>query len=384
MLIDCPECNHSISDKATSCPNCGYPMITDKPPSKKTHMRLPNGFGRISKIKGMRKPYRAMITVGKDENGRPIGKLLRPQGFFATYNEAYAALVEYHKDPYSLDKGITVEELYAKWIEEYEKKLTSSSSMRTIEAAWSKCSMLYKYQATDIRPRHIKACMEQADSPNIKSRIKSVFNLMYDYATEYELCKNNPARAFKIERDNSQTKEHINFTDSEMDALWENINDEVVSWILFQCYTGWRPQEMLNIKLEDIDWDELTIKGGLKTEAGIGRTVPICDRILPVAKKIKSMSELRGSEYLICSDKGYAVPYRTYHRLFKDVIERYDLNPEHKPHDPRKQFVTMCKAKGVNEFAIKRIVGHTITDITESVYTVRDPKWLREELNKLQ
>ncbi|MCU9949143.1 zinc ribbon domain-containing protein [Pseudomonas solani] len=25
-LIDCPECNRSISDQAPSCPQCGYPM----------------------------------------------------------------------------------------------------------------------------------------------------------------------------------------------------------------------------------------------------------------------------------------------------------------------------------------------------------------------
>ncbi len=26
-LIDCPECGHRISDKAQSCPNCGYDMV---------------------------------------------------------------------------------------------------------------------------------------------------------------------------------------------------------------------------------------------------------------------------------------------------------------------------------------------------------------------
>lgn len=25
-LINCPECNHQVSDKAISCPNCGYPI----------------------------------------------------------------------------------------------------------------------------------------------------------------------------------------------------------------------------------------------------------------------------------------------------------------------------------------------------------------------
>ena len=26
MLISCKECNHKISDKANTCPNCGYPL----------------------------------------------------------------------------------------------------------------------------------------------------------------------------------------------------------------------------------------------------------------------------------------------------------------------------------------------------------------------
>ena len=26
-LIHCPECGKEISDKAESCPNCGYPMV---------------------------------------------------------------------------------------------------------------------------------------------------------------------------------------------------------------------------------------------------------------------------------------------------------------------------------------------------------------------
>ena len=41
------------------------------PRQKKKRMRLPNGFGQISEIKGkrLRKPFRAMITVDKTEEG---------------------------------------------------------------------------------------------------------------------------------------------------------------------------------------------------------------------------------------------------------------------------------------------------------------------------
>ena len=52
MLIKCPECELQVSDKAVSCPHCGYPMQTStksrKPRNKNNkRRRLPNGFGQI-------------------------------------------------------------------------------------------------------------------------------------------------------------------------------------------------------------------------------------------------------------------------------------------------------------------------------------------------
>ena len=114
MLTECPECNLQVSDKAVTCPHCGYPLKTSvqatNRPSKKAHQRLPNGFGQITKIstKNLRKPYRAMVTVGKTEFGKPICKLLKPESYFETYNDAYKALIEYNKNPYDLGKDITI------------------------------------------------------------------------------------------------------------------------------------------------------------------------------------------------------------------------------------------------------------------------------------
>ena len=110
MLIKCPECDLQVSDKATFCPHCGYPLQPDikqrKPRSKNNkRRRLPNGFGQISEIKNrnLRNPFRAMVTVGKTSTGRPICKPLKPESYFPTYNDAYTALVEYNKNPYDLE-----------------------------------------------------------------------------------------------------------------------------------------------------------------------------------------------------------------------------------------------------------------------------------------
>lgn len=75
--------------------------------------------------------------------------------------------------------------------------------------------------------------------------------------------------------------------------------------------------------------------------------------------------------------------YDKYANRFEAIRDELKLSPEHRAHDPRKQFVTMAKKAGVDEYALKRIVGHSISDITERVYTERDIDWLKTEIEKI-
>ena len=80
----------------------------------------------------------------------------------------------------------------------------------------------------------------------------------------------------------------------------------------------------------------------------------------------------------------WSVTYDKYANRFEKVISQLNLNPNHRPHDPRTTFVTMGKKSGMDEYALKEMVGHTIQDITESTYTVRDLEWLREDIEKIK
>lgn len=75
--------------------------------------------------------------------------------------------------------------------------------------------------------------------------------------------------------------------------------------------------------------------------------------------------------------------YRYYLDCYNKTCKHLELNANHKPHDARVQFVTMAKKAGVDEYAIKKIIGHSVSDITERVYTKRDPEWLRNEIEKI-
>ena len=89
--------------------------------SKTKHPKLPNGFGRITEIKGrnLRNPFRAMVTVGKNEEGRPIGKIL---GYYESWYAAYDALKEYHENVQKHYSDFIETNRIWKIIKEHEKK----------------------------------------------------------------------------------------------------------------------------------------------------------------------------------------------------------------------------------------------------------------------
>lgn len=415
MMIQCEECGLPITDKALFCPHCGNPRSEDvvKKIKKKTRKRrrLPNGFGQIYQIKDqrLRKPFRVRVCVGKNQFGQPILKNLKPECYFKTYNEAYAALVDYNRNPYDLDDSITIRELYEKWSEKYFAEI-SDSSARTITSAWTYCWSVYDMRAKDIRARHIKGCMDEGyrietrgakkgekiyASASTKSRIKSLFNLMLDYAYEYEIVDKNYARTFDVPdaivKEQEETKRaHINFTEEEMKILWENVGKvKFVDWVLIQCYMGWRPQEIATIRLDEININEWYMEAGMKTDSGKQRIVPIHEKIKGLVKKNYDFALSINSEYFL-NDKGqthsgrWKLTYDKYSSRFEKVIGELKLNPDHRAHDPRLTFVTRCKKANVDEYALKHMVGHRIKDITESTYTVRDVEWLRSDLEKMQ
>lgn len=410
MLTQCPECELPVSDKATACPHCGYPLKPSekqkRPRKSNKRRRLPNGFGQISEIKNrnLRNPFRAMVTVGKTPDGKPICKPLKPESYFATYNDAYAALVEYNKNPYDLEPSITMQELYDKWLPEYEKTVKSTKSATS---AWAYCSGVYKMRVMDIRARHVKGCMEegvavirgkeQPPTATMKNQIKSLFNMLLDYALEYELVDRNYSRTFNLTEETvkeiqSVKKEHIAFTDEEMDLLWANASSKQgVDILLIQCYSGWRPQELGLLELKDVDLENWTFQGGMKTDAGENRVVPIHSRIQDLVLRKYQEAEALGSPYLLNwadpnnrNRKNLKLTYARYQKAFERIRDELKLNPNHRPHDGRTHFVTMAKRYGVDEYAIKYMVGHKISDITEKVYTRREFAWLREEIEKIK
>ena len=381
MLISCPECKLQVSDKAYSCPHCGYPMKSPRRAKNPARMRLPNGFGQISEIKqgNLRNRFRAMVNVGFREDGRPIAKILKPQGYFATYNEAYIALLEYHKDPRAFGDKTTLRDLYPKWKEEYLKDKKSSHAKYILDYGFRQCSSIVDMPVQEIRVKDIKRVMdENAGIPKgSMTQVRNFLNQIFDYCVTRELIERNPAREYVGKTKISAEKHHKPFDEWEISTLWAHSGENIfVDMVLIGCYSGWRPSELCDLRTANISSDTMT--GGMKTDAGKNRVVPIHPKIQPLVEKYRA----EDNEYLFCR-KGKHILYQYYMKEFKKLMKEYQLDSGHKPHDCRVQFISALKAAEVDEYIIKRLVGHSITDITENIYTHRSVSQLREAVEKI-
>lgn len=396
-LLKCPECAHDVSDKAVSCPNCGYPI--NMPSTTKPRIRngrptkMPNAYGSITKMSGKRrKPYRVRVTdrwVIDDKTGR--SKQLRPTlGYFETREEAMIALATYNENPYDINAdNITFSEIYEKWSDGYFRTLSNPSSARTIKAAYSYCNGLYNMRMQDIRVSHLEGTIINAQvGDSTKARIKSLFNMLYRYAVANDIVEKDYASVMfangnPIKR--SRSRDVIPFTQEEIQMLWNNLEEiPFVDMILIEIYSGWRPQELAILKADDVDITSGTMRGGLKTDAGKNRIVPIHPLIKPLIEKRMSEAATLQSEYLFNDTNGQQGTYMTYDKYrsrFDKVMKR--LNLKHHPHETRHTFITKAKACGVDEYILKLIVGHAIDDITEKVYTHRTIEQLKAEMEKI-
>lgn len=410
MLTTCPECELQISDKALVCPHCGFPLKKNAqvyPRKANKRRRLPNGFGQISEIKGrnLRKPFRVLVTVDKTQEGRPICKPLQPQSYFETYNDAYLALIEYNKNPYSLESSITMQELFEKWQLEHSKNV-SEGTIRKNLSEWRYLRAIHHLPLNQVRTPQLKYALDNATTVDVhgdtrplprtgKARAKNILNQIYDYALSNELVPQNYARSFALPKEDQEAithaeTPHINYTGEELLLIQSAMESDPSMEILYiQLYSGWRPNEILALKLENVNLDERWIKGGSKTDAGKNRIVPIHHKILDIVTRNYHHSKSIGNEYLFTAEttSTYHRLYYTYHRyhlLFTKAKDQLGLNPEHRPHDGRVYFATAAKKAGVDEYALKLMMGHTIKDVTESKYVRRDPEWLLTEIEKIK
>ncbi len=346
-------------------------------------MKLANGMGTVYKMTGRRrKPWRVMKTTGWTIDIK-TGKTLQKRvtiGYYATREEAFSALMSYNKNPYDIEADtITFAQLYDKWSERHFETLSCDSSKRTIRSAFNHSRALHNMRFKDIKVAHLEGAIRACEMPSVQFRMKSLFNMLYRYALKHEVVTINYAQLCDGVKPMEPVREKKPFCDEEINILWQNASrTPCFEMILTGIYSGWRPKELLSLKTADIDLKAQTMRGGMKTSAGKNRVVPIHPYILPLVKKWCA----KNNEYLFSNPDGTPITYDQYRLRFKHSLARFGI--DHVPHETRHTFITLAKEYDMNEYVLKLIVGHNISDVTERIYTHRKIEQLHTEIRKIE
>lgn len=383
MLIKCPECGRDISDKAYSCPHCGYPIKippTVKQAPSRSRMRfkrLPSGFGTIKHLSGKRRnPYAAYPTVkekGYMLSGSPISR--SAIGYYSTYQDAYNALLEYNKKPYDVEnKDITFAEVHQMYFSEKFNDPNRTYSVSSINSAKSGFGNLKAIHDIPIRQLKTYQIQKVIDECTLKHASIELMLLclkgVYAFAVKNDIVDKDYSKYVEKKRVEDDEKGEP-FTEDQIKTLWKHKDNSTAQIALIMIYSGLRIKELETIT---IDLEHNVMIGGLKTRSGKNRTIPIHPAIKDMIAKFEPNT----------FSAEYYRKNRFYSLLQELDIQTSAIGTKHTPHDCRHTFVWLADKYRLDSLAKKMIVGHALgNDIDDNTYGHRTAEELYSEICKI-
>lgn len=355
---------------------------------KKKRMRLPAGLGSVHMIgdgRNRRKPWRARVNAGVEfnmETGKATQKYIT-LGYYETEIEAIEALMQYRKDPFTLEASVcTFEDVFQMWkAKKYPE--VSISGQRGYDAAFKNSAPLHKLKMREIRSSHMEDVMQRTEvGHQSQSKMKILWGQVFKYAIEHDIVQKNYSDFVKV-RDEVPSTNKSAIEKEDIAKIWTAIDkgDQDAEIAMIYIYTGMRASELLELKKCNIDLNTRIMIGGLKTDAGKDRRIPIHKSILPFVERLMNTD----GEYLLMRyDKGkpQQIAYqRLKTHIWKPLMERLNLTG-YTPHYGRHTCATMLREAGVEEDLRKLILGHASSDITDR-YTHHPDYMLIDAIDKL-
>lgn len=335
--------------------------------------RNPNNYGCVTKLKGNRsRPWVVKVTV-YDEEGH--AKQV-PIDYAETEEKGNIILAEYNNNPWNIDRNkVTLVELYNRWAKIKLPKL-GTSLQSSLKSAFKHCSKYYGLKYRNIRAYQMQDCIDNCGCGySTQGAIKNLWGHLDRFAFECDIIDKMYSSITSAPPIPETSREP--FTDAQVTALWKIKDEPWVNTVLIFIYTGFRLNELLGMKTEQLNMKEKYFLGGIKTAAGKGRIVPIHKRIEPLVKELVDQD----NPYLI-SYQGKRISQTNYYKFWGEVMKRIDADKT--PHEARHTFETNLDNAKANRKCIDLLMGHKSKDIGNRVYNHKTIEQLRDTVNLLK
>lgn len=339
-------------------------------------MRRANNTGTIYKLSGKRRrPWIARVFKGYDEEGNRIYQTV---GYYSRKAEAERALALNDLQPLSSRANITLAELFEEWKMQYYPKL-SSSMQSGYTAAFHYLRPVSHMKFIDLRTAHIQRTLDGVASVKSQSttqKVRVLFGLLYKYALENDIVAKNYAQFVHMPKFETIEKEVI--PDTEIAVYKKHDDDPAAQIMLMLIYSGLRIQELLNLTVFDVDLEQRVLKGGLKTDSGKNRIVPLSAKTYDYWVQ---WCAGRDGYLFVHNGRRISQEYFRTHMLYP-LQDKLSL-PRRTPHKARHTCATLLAREGVAPLLIQQILGHSDYAFTANVYTHKDYASLMSAINSI-
>lgn len=325
-----------------------------------------------------RKSWIARKTTGWTEDKKQIFYTV---GYFESRSKALDALAEYNKNPIGEARDTTFGEIYKKWSGSKYPKLTRST-VNGYKAVWKRLEVLadipIRNVVKSVLQEVIDAMVKEGLSRSTLEKAKTLCVILFNWAIGDEIVKTNHGSA--IELPSVAKTEKPTFSDVEIKKLDKQVEkgDIWAGTVLILIYTGLRIGELLKLTKFSINADNWTITGGIKTDAGRDRVIPVHSKIKPLIKYWLTQP----GDRLITRD-GQAISADYYRAsLYYPTLERAGVR-RLTPHSTRHTFATLLSNAKAPTKEIQELMGHSNYATTANTYTHPEIEKLREAIEAI-
>ena len=317
-------------------------------------------------------------------------------GSFEKKSSARQAIDEFIRHP-TEKINYTLEDVYNDWSPSAFDAI-SKQTRTNYETSWKKIMAfgepsIAKKQIKEITTGDIRGILKYYSDPHtgahgeeIKglsksyiSKMKALLTQLYRHAVENNIVDRNYAELVKLPK--MEDGEKRAFSTAEFAILEKGYASVPGGDAVYAlCYLGFRVSEFCALTVFSYDAKNKTLTGGMKTEAGKNRVVPIHKKIQPIVARWAN----RRGEALYCDEQGKPYNKDSFRlKVWKPVMAALGLPEELTPHSARHTCATLLAAGGARPEDIQRILGHSDYSVTANTYINQDVGALAAAIEKM-
>ena len=247
-------------------------------------MKRPNGTGNVYKRGNTWTARVVDHWIPSDTSKSGLKPVWKTKGGFPKKKDAQNYCAELYKQQRHEHPPKTLYQDYESWVKIYSTRV-SAKTMEGYSQAFKHFEPLHYVKINNISAVDLQNCIDGCGKgKRTRQLMKVTAGLVFKYAIDDNQIVKNCAQNLYIE--DQETNHYEPLTDQEIDRIAAS-GEQYADYIVALCYLGHRPSEFFAFKKSDYykTDDVCYIKGGIKTEAGKTRIVPIPDRIKPIIEK---------------------------------------------------------------------------------------------------